>query len=38
MIRVNPINGNETKTNIFPWGIFKSDFIFHRSLNTKIFQ
>ena len=24
---VNPNNGNETKSNIFPWDIFKSDAI-----------
>ena len=28
MTKVNPNNGNETKSNIFPWDIFKSDTIF----------
>ena len=28
MTKVNPNNGNETKLDIFPWDIFKSDFIF----------
>ena len=27
MTKVNPNNGNETKSNISPWGIFKSDTI-----------
>ena len=27
--QVNPINGNETKSDIFAWDIFKSDIIFH---------
>ena len=25
MTKVNPNDGNETKSNIFPWDIFKSD-------------
>ena len=25
MTKVNPNNGNKTKTGIFPWNIFKSD-------------
>ena len=36
MTKVN--NGNETKSDNFPWGIFKSDIIFHLSQNTKIVQ
>ena len=28
MAKVNQNNGNETKSNIFPWDIFKSDTIF----------
>ena len=28
MIKVNQNNGNKTKSNIFPWDIFKSDIIF----------
>ena len=28
MTKVNPNNGNETKSDIFPRGIFKSDIIF----------
>ena len=31
MTKVNPNNGNETKSDIFPWDIFKSDVIFHWS-------
>ena len=27
MTKVNPSNGNETKSDIFPWDIFKSDTI-----------
>ena len=27
MTKVKPDNGNETKSDIFPWGIFKSDTI-----------
>ena len=26
MTKMNPNNGNETKSDIFPWDIFKSDF------------
>ena len=28
LTKVNPNNGNETKSDIFPWNIFKSDIIF----------
>ena len=35
MTKVNPNNGNETKLDIFPWAIFKSDFIF---IGHKILQ
>ena len=28
MTKVNPKNGNKTKSDIFPWGILKSDAIF----------
>ena len=38
MTKVNPNNGNETKSNIFPWDIFKYDIIFHWLKNIKIFQ
>ena len=38
MTKVNPNNGNETKSDIFSWDIFKSDIIIHWSQNTKIFQ
>ena len=38
MTTVKPNNGNETKSDIFSWDIFKSDIIFHQSQNTKIFQ
>ena len=29
MTKVNPSNGNETRSDIFQWDIFKSDIIFH---------
>ena len=38
MTPVNPNSGNETKSDIFPFDIFKSDISFHSSQNTKIFQ
>ena len=38
MTKVNPNNENETKSDIFPWDIFKSDIIFHCSQITKMFQ
>ena len=38
MTKVNSNCGNETKSDIFSWIIFKSDINFHRSLDTKIFQ
>ena len=28
MTKVNPTNGNEIKSDVFPWDIFKSDIIF----------
>ena len=34
---VSSKNGNETKSDIFSWDIFKSDIIFHQSQNTKMF-
>ena len=37
MTKVNSNNGNETKSDISPWDIFKSDIIIlHWSENTKI--
>ena len=36
MTKVNPNNGNETKSDIFPWDIFKFDIIFLWPKNTKI--
>ena len=38
MTKVNPHNGNETKSDIFPWDIFKSDTISFLSKNIKVFQ
>ena len=38
MTKVNPNNGNETKSDIFPWDVFKFYIIFHWSENTKMFQ
>ena len=28
MTKVNPSNGKETKSDISPWGVLKSDFIY----------
>ena len=36
MTKVNPNNTNETKSDIFPWEMFKSDIIFHWSQNVKV--
>ena len=36
MTKVNPNNENETKSDIFPWGIFKSEFFF--SLVVKYYN
>ena len=30
-------NGNERKSDIFSWDIFKSDIIFYQSQDTKMF-
>ena len=38
MTKVNPNSGNETKPDIFPLDIFKSDILYHRLENTQIFQ
>ena len=38
MNKVNPSNGNETKSDIFSWAIFKSDITFHWSQGTNVFQ
>ena len=38
MAKINPNDGNETKSDNFLWDIFKSDIIFHWSQNTMIFQ
>ena len=29
MTKMNPSNGNETKSDIFPWEMFKFDILFH---------
>ena len=36
MTKVNPNNGNEIKSGIFPWDIFKSDTIsfFYQNILT----
>ena len=31
MTKVNPNNGNETKSDMFPWDVFKPDINFHWS-------
>ena len=38
MTKVNPNNGKETKSDIFPWDILKSDVISLLSKNIKTFQ
>ena len=38
MTKVNLNNGNETKSDIFPWDIFKSDSINLLSAYIKVFQ
>ena len=38
MTKVNPDNGNETKSDIFPWDIFKSDDIFFYQKTLKYFN
>ena len=38
MTKVNPSNGNESKSDIFPWDIFKSDSMSFLSKNIKVFQ
>ena len=38
MTKVNPRNGKETKSDIFPWDIFNSDTISFFIKNIKIFQ
>ena len=36
MTKVNPSNESETKSDIFPWDILKSDTVYF--LSQKIFQ
>ena len=36
MTKVNPNNGNEKKSDIFPWDIFKSDTVSFLSKNIKV--
>ena len=38
MTKVHPNSGNETKSNIFPWDVLKSDIIFHWPEIPKIFE
>ena len=38
MSNMNPSNGNETKSDIFPWNKFKSDVIYFLSKNIKSFS
>ena len=37
MTKMNPNNGNETKSDNLSWDIFKSDIVYHWLQNTKIF-
>ena len=38
MNKANPSNGNETKSDIFPLDMFKSDVIFLFIKNIEVFQ
>ena len=38
MTKVNTNNGNQTKPDIFPWDIFRSDIIFNWAQNVKTIQ
>ena len=38
MTAANPNNGNETKSDIISWDLFKFDIVFHWSQNTETFQ
>ena len=38
MTKVNPNNGIETKWDIFPWDIFKSEVMYFLSTNIEVFQ
>ena len=38
MTKLNPNNTKETKSDIFPCDIFKTDIIFHWSQSTRLFQ
>ena len=38
MVKMNLSNGNETKSDIFRQDVLKSDIIFHRLQNLKMFQ
>ena len=38
MTKVNPSNTNETKSDIFPWDIFKSSIIFIGRKKIKYFN
>ena len=38
MTKLNTNSGNETKSDIFPWGIFKAHTISFLSKNVKVFQ
>ena len=38
MTKVNPSNGNEPRSDIFPWGMLNSDIIYFMSKNIKVFQ
>ena len=37
MTKENPNNSNETKSDNFPWDIFKFDVIFKLAKNLKVF-
>ena len=37
MTKVNPNNGNETKSDIFPWDMFKSDAVSFFHQKYKVF-
>ena len=38
MTKVNPSNGNEPRSDSFPWGMLNSDIIYFMSKNIEVFQ
>ena len=38
MAKINSTNGNEIKSDIFPWDLFECDIAFHCFSNIKTFE